>query len=483
MTLPRWAVPGIEGRARPLLAGAVVIGVLVATIALATRWILFEQLEREVDRALQADVDELREVAAVAGDGEDGGPPELAPVFDRYFSTHHPGPEGVYLGLVDGRPHVRSADAAFAVEELERTIRDWARRQSPAFGVADTPAGPLRHLVSPITSGDRIVGTFVAGRFLDSGRARANDAVRTVAVVSAAILGLALAGGMLLARQRPRVDAAAAGPAEPAEPAEPGAHPPAGTRADEERSQLLAGVSRELVAVSSVVRLHLDDAGPGQALSGGSMRVVRDELSRMGGVAEDLRLLADASADGFLHLAPVDVVALASDVGERARGLGERTWEVLPRAPVVAHLDAERIRHAWLHLVRNAVEHTWRSDRITLFADVVGSSLELGVADGGRGIDPDDVPSLFEPFRRGPGTARASTAGGGLGLTVARTVAEAHGGTVAVRETAGGGATVVLCLPLGPDTDAGRDTARGAMTASRAGPPSDGQLSADAGES
>jgi len=479
VTLPRWAAPGIDGRVRRALVGAVVICVLVAAIALATRWVLFEQLEREVDRALQADVDELREVAAAAGGGEAGDPPELAPVFDRYFSTHHPGPEGVYLGLVGGRPHVRSADAAYAVEDLERTVRDWGRRRSPAFGEVDTPAGPLRHLVSPITSGDRVVGTFVAGRFLDPGRARANDAVRTVAVVSVAILGLALAAGVLAARRRPPVDDVAA---EPAEPDETGQHPPAATEADDERAQLLGGVSRELLAVSSVVRLHLDDAGPGQPLSGGSMRVVRDELSRMGGIADDLRLLADASADGFLHLAPVDVVALAADVGERARALGERTWEVLPRASVVAHLDAERISHAWLHLVRNAVEHTWRSDRITLFADVVDSTLELGVADGGRGIDADDVPSLFEPFRRGPGTARASTAGGGLGLTVARAVAEAHGGTVAVRETAGGGATVVLCLPLAPGGEAGRVTARGAATATRAVPAGGDQEPAEAGD-
>lgn len=443
MTLPRWAAPGTGGRVRPALVAVLAIGAVVAAIALSTRWILIEQHERDVDRTLRADVDELRELASDAGDGSD-----LGAVFDRWFTTHHPGPDGVHLGLVDGRADVRSAGARYAVEDLDDAVRDWGRRRSSAFGVVDTPAGPLRYLVSPITSGERIVGTFVAGTFLDPGRGRVGDAVRTVAVISALFLAMGALVAAVLARRRRPVDP----DAEPAPPADEAAEgSPERAILDDDRTQLLDGISRELVAVSSVVRLHLDDAGPGQPLSGGSMRLVRDELSRMGSVAADLRLLAEAAEEDFLHLAPVDVAALTAEVGDRARSLGERTWEVRPPAPVAVHLDAERIRHAWLHLARNAVEHTWRSDRIAIFGEVTGPVLELGVSDAGRGIDPADVPALFEPFRRGPGTARSSTAGGGLGLTVARAVAEAHGGVVDVRPTDGGGATVVLCLPLDPE--------------------------------
>lgn len=445
MTLPRWAAPGTEGRVRPALLATLAIGAVVA-IVLSTRWILLEQHERDVDRSLRAQVDELGDLASEAGDGSD-----LGVVFDRWFTTHHPGPDGVHLGLRDGRPLVRSAGARYAVEELEDAVGDWGRRRSSAFGVVDTPAGPLRYLVSPITSGDRPVGTFVAGTFLDPGRGRVGDAVRTVAVISAVFLGVGAFVAAALLRRRPAVDPDAE-PAPPADEAGEGPEaPPGRALPDDDRTLLLDGISRELVAVSSVVRLHLDDAGPGQPLSGGSMRLVRDELSRMGSVAEDLKLLAEAAEEGFLHVAPVDVAALTAEVGDRARSLGERTWEVRPPTPVAGHLDAERIRHAWLHLARNAVEHTWRSDRIVVFGEVAGSVLELGVADAGRGIDPADVPALFEPFRRGPGTARSSTAGGGLGLTVARAVAEAHGGSVEVRPTEGGGATVVLCLPLDPE--------------------------------
>lgn len=454
MTLPRWVAPGTDGRVRAALLGAVAIGAVVAAIVLSTRWILLEQHEREVDRSLRADVDELRELAADAGDGSD-----LGAVFDRWFTTHHPGPDGVHLGLVDGRPHVRSAAARYAVEDLDDVVRDWGGRRSSAFGVVDTPTGPLRYLVSPISADGRVVGTFVAGTFLDPGRDRVGEAVRTVAVLSGVFLALGALVAWLLARrgQESVPDGSEVGVAQGDDVDVPPASDPvepevARERAvpDDDRTQLLDGISRELVAVSSVVRLHLDDAGPGQPLSGGSMRLVRDELSRMGSVAEDLRLLAEAAEDGFLQVAPVDVAALTAEVGDRARSLGERTWEVRPAAPVVVPLDAERIRHAWLHLARNAVEHTWRSDRISVFAEVAGSVLELGVADAGRGIEPADVPALFEPFRRGPGTARSATAGGGLGLTVAKAVAEAHGGSVEVRPTGGGGATVVLRLPIDP---------------------------------
>lgn len=423
---------------------ALVVVVPVLIVAGVTRWVLFERLDRAVDRDLLADVARLDRLAGEAADA-DGAVPSVDVVLERFLSTSQPGTDGVYLGLVGGVPAVRSAGARYPVEQLEDEVRDWGSRTSATFDLASTPIGPLRTLVSPVTAQGDVVGTFVAGRFLQPGREQVGDAVRTSTVVGLAVWSALVGAGWWLLHRRPAILPSLRLPTATVDPlaARAGEAAPSPSR-----TRLLAGASRELAAASTAVRAHLHDAEPGVALSAGSSRVVLDELARMANVADDLALLGELEAPGALRTAPVDVGALAAEVEAEARSLGARAWEVRRPEHVVAELDAERIRRAWLHLARNAVEHSWRSDRITVFAEVVGGRLELGVADVGRGIETDDLESLFQPFHRGPGTARATTAGGGLGLTVARAVAEAHGGHVEVRSTAGSGATVVLSLPL-----------------------------------
>ena len=83
-----------------------------------------------------------------------------------------------------------------------------------------------------------------------------------------------------------------------------------------------------------------------------------------------------------------------------------------------------------------------------------GSDVEVRVADGtvavrdhGPGIDPDDLPHVFERFYRGASARGAQ--GSGLGLAIVRQVAESHGGSVSVENAPGGGAVFRLALPLG----------------------------------
>ena len=77
--------------------------------------------------------------------------------------------------------------------------------------------------------------------------------------------------------------------------------------------------------------------------------------------------------------------------------------------------------------------------------------------DSGPGLTPDEAEQVFERFHR-LDTSRARSSGGvGLGLSIVAAVAEAHGGTAEARPTAGGGATFVVTIPLGPGRQARRD--------------------------
>jgi signal transduction histidine kinase len=109
------------------------------------------------------------------------------------------------------------------------------------------------------------------------------------------------------------------------------------------------------------------------------------------------------------------------------------------------------------NLVGNALAHTPRDGRVTVEVTTRGHDGVVEVADTGTGIAPDDLDRIFDRFYRGDddaGTDRPARAGRGIGLTIARSLARAHGGDVtATSPGRGAGATFRLTVPVdGPTT-------------------------------
>lgn len=177
-----------------------------------------------------------------------------------------------------------------------------------------------------------------------------------------------------------------------------------------------------------------------------TVRLVTDELDRMSRIVEDLLLLAKAERPDFVSPEPVQLAELTADVYVKARTLGERDWQLAEVADREAELDPQRITQAMVQLAQNAVQHTTTGQTIRIGSRAEGSSVELYVVDSGPGVQPQDTEVIFERFRRG--TARRGTrgSGAGLGLSIVRAIAEAHGGRVRLHDTEGGGATFVLTL-------------------------------------
>jgi PAS domain S-box-containing protein len=152
-----------------------------------------------------------------------------------------------------------------------------------------------------------------------------------------------------------------------------------------------------------------------------------------------------------LTLSPVSVASVidAALDSQRAAAAAKRltiTTEVERTARLVA--DAGRLQQVFVNLISNAVKFTPPGGRITIRAVSTPHSVMVSVSDTGRGIGPDILPYVFEPFRQAEGPHSRVHTGLGLGLAIVRHLVELHGGTVSVTsEGPERGSTFAVTLP------------------------------------
>jgi signal transduction histidine kinase len=143
-----------------------------------------------------------------------------------------------------------------------------------------------------------------------------------------------------------------------------------------------------------------------------------------------------------------DLGAVGKEATETARDAvdGKVSVDFVPiEHEVTAIFDRERVMQVASILLDNAVKYTPDGGNITVSVGEEDGSVALAVSDTGVGISQDQLPLVFERFYRAD-SARAEE-GVGLGLSIARQIAEAHGGTIKVRSKLGVGSTFVLLLP------------------------------------
>jgi signal transduction histidine kinase len=220
---------------------------------------------------------------------------------------------------------------------------------------------------------------------------------------------------------------------------------------DRER-RLIDRASHELRTPLAIQRMDLDLAlsGP-QAVEElqGSLRSVSEENDHLIRLANDLLLLSRAR-DGGLPITRVPV-SLAEVLEEaRRRNLG-RALDAGVALATSAPEECVAVDPGWLrqaidNLVENAIRHTAPGGRIDLRAERAAGSIRLVVEDSGSGFSRELLEHPFEPFSRSDAGAVRKGDGTGLGLTVVRTIAEAHGGGARAENRPEGGARVILEL-------------------------------------
>ncbi|MBA3311092.1 MAG: HAMP domain-containing histidine kinase [Nocardioidaceae bacterium] len=448
---------------------AVVVGLLLLSSlgsVLLLRTVLFERLDDEIRVDLEQEAQEFRLLSAgndpLTGEPFDG---DLPAIFDVYFAREVPDEGESLLAFVDGELYAsRRATGAGAADELQESITHWLSLTRTESGTQDTPMGEARYTAIPVRGrGDD--GLFVVANFPALERSEIDAAVRTQMVVQlgtisiAALLGLALAGRVLrplrqLAGTARRISDTDLSQRIPA-PGSDEASQIAGAFNDmlarletafTSQRQFLDDASHELRTPLTIIRGHVEmlelDATPEGRQE--TVELVTDEVDRMGGIVNDLSLLARAEHPGFLTVETLDLRPVVRDIYLKATALAERRWRLETDVSVRAVADRHRISQALLQLAHNATKFTTEADTITIGVDLHGGRPRLWVDDSGVGVSPGDAETIFERFQRG--TSGGGTFGGGLGLAIVRAIAEAHGGQARLVQRPGAGARFELTL-------------------------------------
>jgi signal transduction histidine kinase len=215
-----------------------------------------------------------------------------------------------------------------------------------------------------------------------------------------------------------------------------------------QRRALLADVAHELRTPLSVIRGNvegmLDGVYPPDEAHLGPLL---EETAVMARLLDDLQILSTAEAGVLrLHRERVDPVALATDAVATFRARADRAGVTLTsRAPgPVPEVDVDpvRIGEVLANLLTNAIRHTPAGGSVRVVVEPDPAGVAVAVADTGPGIDPRDLAHVFDRFVKS-----ADSGGAGLGLAIARSLIEAHGGRITAQSVSGQGTTMRFVLP------------------------------------
>ncbi|MDO5618912.1 HAMP domain-containing protein [Kocuria sp.] len=482
---------GSKVSARWRIVGWMVLttGIVLLAIVASMRSILLGQVAQAANEGI---VQEVEEFQTFVGEGVD---PTTAEPFtsetellERYLSRQTPATDEAFIAVTDERIMFLDNAAHDAGELLAQDNAEIERLMtSPAAsGVDDTEYGTMRWGRAETEGGSALLVL----QFTDPAREQVNQ--QTFILVAVAAGGLVLtaaiawfvAGQILLPVRRiselataiDDQDLSARIPVDGRDDIARAAHSVNGML---DRLEYAYGRQRHFVAEA---RVHLNrpldqslralDGVTGQGPSN-----ARTSLLDMRRTLGDLALLADAQTPGFLHRKEISVPAMMVHVlQESTRMSPQHNWILNTVPETSAHLDREAVQAALLQLARNAADHTATAETITLSGTVLdpedtgmyagavvpesaeasalsGPVLRVAVANQGQPLAPEAARAMIEDYRSAAQEEidQDRVLGMGLGLAVARSVADAHHGSLWVTSDPSGITTVGLDLPLAPE--------------------------------
>ncbi|HEX6318646.1 MAG TPA: PAS domain S-box protein [Burkholderiales bacterium] len=225
-----------------------------------------------------------------------------------------------------------------------------------------------------------------------------------------------------------------------------------------DREEILATVAHDLrnplsgLIMGATAAAHQARALPGGEPVGELAASLADIAKRMSGLVDDLLAVAVASTGGpsMLRFEPVAASGLIARAADAARPLLAREslqleLQVAGELPQV-HADPARILRVFANLLDNALKYTSPPGRITIGAERTAGGVRFSVANSGPALPPEQLGAMFRPFWQ----AGRDRRGAGLGLSICRSIVEAHGGTIWAEPAQGQRVRVCFVLPRQP---------------------------------
>ena len=437
---------------------------ILVVISAVSYSLLAWSLAQDVDRSLLAVAGVVRD--ASHEDSFDAAEQWLREVFD---------PEHQLIQLLDpdGTPRLRSRALRGDRLPLSPATRRTILEGRPAFDTVALHHQRVRVVTLPVRRGGRLVEVVQVGASLRPMERTLDRWVEILAVLVPLAVGLAAAGGRLMARAalKPvddmsqaarRIDAEALGRRITVR----------GTGDELDRlAETLNGMLARLESTFIEMRRFSADAAhelrtPLTALKGtlevalradrsgpeyrAALASALEEVERLVRLSEDLLLLSRSTAGHESPAARVDLESVTLDAAAVAARLAKDRSVIVrvgATAPVAVQGDASALRRALLNLLENGVKYTPAGGRVEISVAEDGASAMIAVEDTGPGIDPADAERIFEPFVRLDAARARETGGSGLGLAIARSIVVAHRGALTVERAPTGGARFVIRLP------------------------------------
>ena len=240
-------------------------------------------------------------------------------------------------------------------------------------------------------------------------------------------------------------------------------------RRDRDRSRdFLADVSHELRTPLAALRtfndLLMERAGDDPELRTEFLESSGQQIERLDWLAQNLLELSKLDSGlVLLDLRPDDLRAAVETAVEQSMGAARKRGIALrlslPETPIRIRHDPQRIGQVVANLVANAVKFTGRDGSVEVDLRGTATGARIEVADTGVGIDPSEMPHIFDRFYRGSRANEARGSGSGLGLAIVRSIVDMHGGSVVVESRVGEGSRFIVELPRDPRLVAGTPAA------------------------
>jgi signal transduction histidine kinase len=228
-------------------------------------------------------------------------------------------------------------------------------------------------------------------------------------------------------------------------------------RQDELRRDLIVNIAHDLAtpltSVQGFSEALADDVITNTQMRQETAQLIGREVQRLRRLVSDMQNMTSLES-GRLHLdlAPLDLNALVNEtlevVGFECAQVGITVRNSMSSQVPLILADGDRITQVLLNLLDNARRHTPQGGTITIGARPENQHLTVWVSDTGIGIDPADLPHIFERFYRADRSRTTSTGGSGLGLAIVKAIITSHDGTIRAESQPGRGTSIVFTLPL-----------------------------------